>query len=79
MKILDLLKGRKIKVMTDALVEVELEISHITTQKHSVELTAGTKENDWWPETKDWTTYQVHFTNGFIKGYFNLDDIQLMD
>lgn len=78
MNIFDLLKGKKVKVMTDAKVEVELTIDNVREEKHSEELEPGTKENDWWPETKDWSTYVVIFTNGFKKEYSSLEEVNVL-
>jgi hypothetical protein len=79
MKILDLLKGKKVKVMTDARVEVELEIESAEERKHSRDLEPATQANDWWPKSEDWTTIRVEFTNGFVKTYKNLNQINLVD
>ena len=69
MNILDLLKGKKIMVMTDAKVEVELEIEKVEPKSHSRQITPDTRENDWWGESENWITYEVTFTNGFKKDY----------
>lgn len=79
MNVLDLLKGRKVKYMTDAKIEVELEIKEASTQNHSYDLEPATRENDWWPATRDWTTITVHFTNGFTKSYDNINQIKLVE
>lgn len=78
MNIFDLLKGKKVKVMTDAKVEVELTIDKIKESKHSQEAGPSTQENDWWPETRNWSTYTVTFTNGFQKEYSSLEDINVL-
>lgn len=77
MKVLDLLKGKKVLVMTDAKVEVELEVESVEEVSHSRDLEPATKENDWWPKSEDWSTIKVTFTNGFIKDYSNLGSINL--
>lgn len=76
MDIYDLLVGRKVKIMTDAKVEVELEIKSIKTVPHTREITPDTRENDWWGESVDWTTYAVTFVNGYVKEYNSLEDIK---
>jgi hypothetical protein len=79
MNILDLLKGKQIMVMTDMKVEVELEIKEVKENNHSVNLTEPTKENDWWPETRDWTDYTVFFTNGASKKFDSLQQIKIKE
>ena len=79
MKVTDLLIGKKVKVMTDARVEVELEIKEVSEQHHSQDLEPATRENDWWPKSRDWSTIDVTFTNGFKKSYNNLSEIKLVD
>jgi hypothetical protein len=78
MNVFDLLKGKKVKVMTDAKVEVELEIKEIKQHNHSTEIGESNAANDWWPETRDWTTFSVTFTNGFVKEYSSLNDINVL-
>ena len=76
MEIADLLKGKKVKVMTDAMAEVVLEIESAEEERHSRDLEPATPANDWWPKSHDWTTIEVKFTNGFRKSYRNLSDIK---
>ena len=78
LNILDLLKGRKMKVMTDMKVEVELTIKEVKEDSHSVDLEPATRENDWWPQTRDWKTYTVTFENGAKKTYDNLSQIKVI-
>lgn len=82
MDLQDLLKGKKVKVMTDAKIEVELEIKTVkeNTQYHSEDLEPSTRENDWWPAQRTWTTYEIYieFTNGFSKRYKSLKEIDLV-
>ena len=77
--IFDLLKGKNIKIMTDARVEVILQIESVKTENHSRQITPDTPENDWWGESVEWNTYKVLFTNGFSKSYDNLGDIKIED
>lgn len=79
MKVLDLLIGKSVNIMTDALVEVQLEIKKVEEKKHSEDLEKPSRKNDWWPQSKDWTTYEVTFTNGFVKNYNNLTEINLIN
>lgn len=67
MTILDLLKGKKMIVETDVKTFSELEIKEVIENHHSEDLEPSTKENDWWPKTKEWETYTVKFTNGASK------------
>jgi hypothetical protein len=78
MNILDLLVGRKVKYMTDAKVEVELEIASIEEEHHSQDIGPSTPANDWWPEQRQWTTIEVKFTTGFSKSYNNLSSINFL-
>lgn len=79
MNILDLLKGKKIAYMTDAKVEVMLEIKEAIEKKHSRDLEPATSANDWWPPSEDWTTIEVEFTSGFRKSYRSLSEIKIVD
>lgn len=77
MNALDLLKDRKIKVKTEVGVEVELVIEKVEANHHSVDLEQATPQNDWWPPSRDWTTYTVYFTNGHQKKYDSLTEINI--
>lgn len=79
MDVLDLLKGKKILVKTDVGVEVELEIKEVKEQNHSQALEPATRENDWWPASRDWTTYKVTFTNGHSKEYSSIKEIKISE
>lgn len=78
MDVLELLIGRKMKIMTDLNVEVELEIKKVVIQPHSREITPDTKENDWWGESVEWNTYLVKYTNGATKEFDNITDIKII-
>jgi hypothetical protein len=78
MNLYDLLIGKKVNIMTEAKVEVQLEIESVDPQNHSRDLEPATRENDWWPKSEDWTTYNVKFTNGYVKSYPNLESINLV-
>ncbi len=78
MKLLDLLKGKKIIVKTDVGVDVELEIKNVEQENHSEDLEPATQANDWWPATRDWTTYTVYFTNGHSKIYHSINDMEIL-
>lgn len=79
MDLTKILKGQKVKIMTDAKVEVELEIESVKEETHSVDLEPSTRENDWWPKSRDWTTFEVVFRNGFKKSYKSLSEINLVE
>ena len=79
MNLTQLLKGKTVKIMTDALVEVELEIKEAKEEKHSRDLEPATRENDWWPASHNWSTIDVTFTNGFKKSYRSLSEIELVE
>lgn len=77
MNALDLLKGKKMMVMTDMKVVVELEIKEVKCVPHSQNLEPATPANDWWPASRDWTTYTVYFTNGAVKEFSSLNEINV--
>lgn len=79
MDVLELLKGKKMSVMTDMKVEVELTIKEVKENHHSQEIGESNAANDWWPETRNWTTYTVKFTNGASKSYDSLGEIKIME
>lgn len=79
MKILELLKGKKVNVMTDAKVVVQLEVVTAEEKPHSEDLEPSSEKNDYWPKSRDWTTIEVTFTNGFRKTYKSVNDIELVD
>ena len=82
MNAIDLLIGKKVKVMTDMKVEVELEIQEVknTTTSHTRQITPDTPENDWWGETETThnVSYTVTFTNGSTKKYHSLESINVI-
>jgi hypothetical protein len=78
MNVLYLLKGKKMRVMTDMKIEVELEIKEVKEVPHSEDLEPATQANDWWPDSRDWKTYVVHFTNGAQKEFHSLHDIKIL-
>ena len=79
MKPMDLLKGKIALVMTDAKVVVELEIKDVKQNNHSKDLEESGPHNDWWHKTRDWTTFDVRFVNGFVKSYKSLNEIDLKE
>lgn len=78
MDVLELLVGKKMKVMTDLKVEVELEIKKVEVESHSRQITPDTPENDWWGESVDWKTYLVKYTNGATKKFDSITDIKVI-
>lgn len=83
MDLTNLLKGRKVKIMTDAKIEVELTIKFVNeySKTVSVEKEKGTKENDWWGHTEYYhdVSYTIEFENGFTKTYKSLKQVDLID
>lgn len=77
--ILDLLKGRKMMVMTDMKVEVELTIKEVKENNHSREIGESNAANDWYPEMSYWTTFTVIFENGATKNFDSLSQIKIKD
>jgi hypothetical protein len=78
MDVLDLLVGKHMLIMTDMKVEVELEIKEVKQNNHSQDLEPSTQANDWWPATRDWTTFTVTFTNGAIKKFDSINHIKVI-
>ncbi len=78
MDVLELLKGKKMRVMTDMKVEVELEIQEVKQNNHSEDLEPATRENDFWPPSRNWTTFTVLFTNGSSKKFNNINEINVL-
>ena len=79
MTALDLLKGKKVKVMTDAKVPVELIIDSVKQENHSEDVGPSNAENDWWPAQREWTTFPVKFTNGHSKTYSSISEIEVVE
>lgn len=79
MNLFDLLKGKKVKVLTNMNTEAILEIKEVIKNVHSEELEPGTPQNDWWPKTRDWNTYTVKFTNGADLDYASIEEIEVFD
>ena len=75
MDLTELLKGKKIKYMTDARVEVVLEILSVEEKHNSRDLEPSGPHNDWWPKSEEWKTYPVKFTTGFVKSYGSVNEI----
>lgn len=78
MEIFKLLEGKKMKVMTDMNVEVELVIKSVEERRHSRQITPDTRENDWWGKSEHWSTYIVNFTNGSNKEFRDLREVQII-
>ena len=77
LSVFDLRKGRKMKVPTDMGVDVELEIFEVKDVKHSQDLEPATRENDWYPASRSWSTIRVTFTNGKSKEYSSINEIKI--
>lgn len=76
--VLELLVGRKMRIMTDMRVEVELEIKNVKQNTHVRQITPNTPQNDWWGETETTHTYTVTFTNGATKDFSHIDSIKVL-
>jgi hypothetical protein len=83
MDVLDLLKGKKVEIMTDAKVAVELEIKSVTENRNTttIQLEPDTPENDWWGRSESHTTitYIVEFVNGYKKTYSSINSIKIIE
>jgi hypothetical protein len=79
MDILELLKGKKMKVMTDMRVEVELTIKNVEEERGSRDLEESNSSNDWWPKQETWVNYIVYFTTGACKKYTSISDIKIIE
>lgn len=77
--VLDLLIGRKMKIMTDMKVEVELTIKEVKRNNYSRDLEPATSKNDWYPETESWSDYTVIFDNGATKKFDDISDIEIIE
>lgn len=77
MTVLDLLVGRKMTIMTDLKVEVELEIKSVEQNSHTRQITPDTQENDWWGESETTHSYMVTFTNGAKKKFGSINQIKV--
>lgn len=64
-------------VLTDVGVVVELEIKEVVHNRHSEDLEPSTAANDWWPKSREWSTYTVRFTNGHSKNYSSIEEIKV--
>ncbi len=78
MDVLDLLVGKKMNIMTDMKVEVQLEIQEVIQNSHTRQITPDTPENDWWGETETTHSYTVKFTNGATKKFNSIQSIKVI-
>lgn len=78
MDIMELLKGRKINYLTEALVPVRLEIREVRRLISFRPLEVASKENDWWPRTETLESIEIEFTNGFKRKYKSLFEIDFV-
>lgn len=79
MKLLELLVGKTIMVMTDVGVAVPLVVASIEECKTSVNLEPPSPANDWWPMSEDIITYVIVFTNGVKKTYNSINAIEILN
>ncbi len=79
MDVLDLLKGKKMSIVTDMKVTVELIIDKVESNHQSRDLEESTSANDWWPAQETWTIYTVYFTNGAKKTFGSLSEIKIIE
>ena len=79
MDLSSLLKGKKAIIKTEVGVDVQLEIEKVEEKYHSEDLEPATKENDWWPKSRSWTTYDITFINGYRKSYHSISEIILAE
>ena len=78
MNVLDLLVGKKMKIMTDMKIEVELEIKEVKQNTHTMQITPDTRENDWWGESETTHSYTVTFINGATKKFNSINEIKVI-
>lgn len=78
MNIFELLKGKKVSIMTDLKVKVDLIIESVEERHHSEDVGPSNAENDWWPHQREWTTYEVKFTTGAKRSFNSLTEIDLV-
>lgn len=80
MTLFDLMKGKTVRVETNIRgVVADLVIESVAQNNHSQDLEPATAANDWWPNQKTWTTYNVKFTNGFEKAYNSISEINMIE
>lgn len=77
MTVLELLAGKKMDIMTDMKVEVELEIKSVEQNSHTRQITPDTPENDWWGESETTHSFTVTFTNGAKKKFDSIHQIKV--
>ena len=58
---------------------VELEIEDIKTTHHSEELEPATRENDWWPASRDWTETKIYFVDGSSIQTYDGEKLDIVD
>jgi hypothetical protein len=78
MNIIDLLVGKKVRIMTDVQVPVELVIKSIQSNSRYVETGPSNAANDWYPDGYHQESYSVTFENGYTKRYDSLGSIELV-
>ncbi len=79
MNLLELLKGKEMMVQTEVKVDVKLTIKEVKENHHSEDVEQAGPHNDWWPASREWTTYTVTFTNGAKKEYQSLQAIKILE
>lgn len=79
MNVLDLAKGRTVKVRTNIKdVFAELTVEKIVEERKSRDLEPSTAANDWWPAQETWSEWKVTFTNGHVETYHSLSSIEFI-
>lgn len=78
MTLLDLLKNKKVRVMSDLKVPVELVIREVKANNRYIETGPSNAANDWYPDGYYEISYSVIFTNGVVKSYSNLAELEIL-
>lgn len=78
MDLTNLFKGKKVTYLTDAKVEVLLQIDTVEEKVEEKAIESPSPSNDWWPETKIVKFYEVCFTTGFKKNYNSIGEMNIV-
>jgi hypothetical protein len=83
MTLSDILKkaliGKKLRHRNQYGRTVVLEIEDIKTTHHSEELEPATRENDWWPASRDWTETKIYFVDGSSIQTYDGEKLDIVD
>lgn len=61
--------GKKVKHLNQHYREVILEVEDVILKKNHRQITPDTRENDWWGQSCDWESIELHFVDGSKKEF----------